>query len=334
MNRRKFNYINVVFWLIWPVGVSLLIIFMFLTCSNKKEESKQPEIKELLQQKEKAFRLPEIPPMLTAAQDRAEYLITHYWDHFDFSDTTCIHLPEITEQAFVDYLDILPHGDKENAGRSIAAMLDRAVNEDSTGTMYAYFLRLYKDYLYDPNSPVRDEEYYIPVTQYIRKDTLSDEAVKSRAAFDLEMMLRNRKGSRAADFAFISVDGRKGTLHKLNSEYTILYFYNPDCNACKEATAFLRESSFIDQLLKDGILNIVAVYPDSDLSLWTKSKDKVPPLWLNVRDEPHIVKDKQLYDLKAIPSLYLLDKDKKVLLKDTPAEKIESYLHEKWNYII
>jgi hypothetical protein len=36
--------------------------------------------------------------------------------------------------------------------------------------------------------------------------------------------------------------------------------------------------------------------------------------------------DRELYDLKAMPTLYLLDKDKKVLLKDAPVEQVEQYL--------
>ena len=38
------------------------------------------------------------------------------------------------------------------------------------------------------------------------------------------------------------------------------------------------------------------------------------------------IKEEQVYDLKAIPTLYLLDKDKTVLLKDATAPAIEAYL--------
>ena len=37
-------------------------------------------------------------------------------------------------------------------------------------------------------------------------------------------------------------------------------------------------------------------------------------------------KEKQLYDLKAIPTLYLLNKEKTVLLKDATTQAIEEYL--------
>jgi len=50
------------------------------------------------------FRLPEVPVLLTDPAERAAYLAVHYWDYFNFADTTLISRPEITEQAFVDFL--------------------------------------------------------------------------------------------------------------------------------------------------------------------------------------------------------------------------------------
>lgn len=41
-----------------------------------------------------------------------------------------------------------------------------------------------------------------------------------------------------------------------------------------------------------------------------------------------VIKEKNLYDLKAIPTLYLLDKDKKVLLKDATVAQIDQYLQQ------
>ena len=63
------------------------------------------------------FRLPDIPAVLTAPEDRAAYLSVHYWDHFDFKDPSLIERAEVTEQAFVDFISILPY-----AGNAPAAV--------------------------------------------------------------------------------------------------------------------------------------------------------------------------------------------------------------------
>jgi hypothetical protein len=55
-----------------------------------------------------SFELPEVPAMLTSPEDRLHFVVMHYWDRFDFRDTALIHLPDLTEQALVNYLDLPP----------------------------------------------------------------------------------------------------------------------------------------------------------------------------------------------------------------------------------
>jgi thiol-disulfide isomerase/thioredoxin len=304
-----------------------MILFLFQACGNKGIKDKTEDAVATSQTSAvKGFRLPAVPAMFTSPSQRAGYLVAHYWDNFDFSDTAYIHLPEVTEQVFADYLDVLSHVEKQKADASIAGMLTKAIRIDTTRRMYPYFLGLYKDYLYDPNSPMRNDEFYIPVAGYILEDTLSDMVAKSRAEFDLGMMLKNRVGTKATDIAYTKVEGKSGSLYGLKKEYAILYFYNPDCPACKETTAYLAASPVINGLLKSGRMDILALYPDKDTDLWLEHRDKIPPLWVNARDKSQTVKDKLLYDLKAIPCLYLLDRDKKVLLKDANAQAVERYL--------
>ena len=104
------------------------------------------------QQKTKEFRLPDVPVTLTAPEDRAAYLSLHYWDHFDFADTSLISRPEITEQAFVDFLGILPYTDRAQAA------IDTLFRRAATGQeMLYHFIGLSDKYLYEPNSPMHDE---------------------------------------------------------------------------------------------------------------------------------------------------------------------------------
>jgi hypothetical protein len=271
------------------------------------------------------FVLPVIPDVLTSPRARAGYLAAHYWDHFDFSDTTYVHLPEIIERAFADYLNILPQADKQEACTAIGGTL-RSASGEVTGRMYRYFLELYKKYLYEANSPARNDEYYIPVARYILSDSLTAEADRERTAFELEMLLKNRIGEFAADVTYTAAGGKKGRLYGLHKEYTLLFFYNPDCRACQEATVKLASSQVVNSLLLSGRLDVLAVYPDSDQDLWKKHAAEMPPGWLNGYDKGQTVYRKKLYDLRAIPSLYLLDALKHVVLKDASAQDIEDYL--------
>ena len=66
--------------------------------------------------------------------------------------------------------------------------------------------------------------------------------------------------------------------------------------------------------------------PDEELDEWRKHLNEFPKEWINGYDKKFAIKEQQLYDLKAIPTLYLLNKEKTVLLKDATAQAIEEYL--------
>ncbi|MDE7122932.1 MAG: DUF5106 domain-containing protein, partial [Alistipes sp.] len=53
----------------------------------------------------------------------------------------------------------------------------------------------------------------------------------------------------------------------------------------------------------------------------------VPSSWIDACDPSGAIRSEGLYDLRAIPSLYLLDARKRVLLKDTvDVERIEEVI--------
>ena len=60
-----------------------------------------------------------------------------------------------------------------------------------------------------------------------------------------------------------------------------------------------------------------------------RHRNEIPDGWINSYDKELTVLTEECYDLKAMPTLYLLDKDKKVLLKDAAVRDIEDYFENK-----
>lgn len=180
----------------------------------------------------------------------------------------------------------------------------------------------------DPNSPLRNDELYIPLLEAVIASPFYDSTAKIRPAYRLEMARKNRVGRPAADFTYTLADGSRGTLYEVDAPYTLVYINNPDCNACEEILARLKDSPIIANKLKTGELRIVAIYPDEDLTAWRKHRKEVPDEgWINGYDAELAMRKLELYDLRAIPSLYLLDEKKNVLLKDcTSVDWIEACL--------
>ncbi len=269
-----------------------------------------------------AFRLPEIPSTLVNPEERAAYLSVHYWDHYDFSDTTLIDREDITEQAFVNFLSILPYA--ANAEAAVDTLYRRA---SVSSAMLYHFIELGDKYLYEPNSPMYNEELHILVLRALLANPSLSEGEKERPRYLLEMALKNRPGDKAADFAYVERSGRKGCLSGITSDYLLLYFNDPECEDCREVKQQLTESQPLYGLLSDGRLAVLSVCVEGKTAAWESAV--YPEGWIDAYDEGKQLTRDRVYDLKAMPTLYLLDKEHRVLLKDTSVGQIEAWLSER-----
>ena len=253
-----------------------------------------------------------VPEMLPAG-DRAKYLAEHFWDRFDFRDTTFCNQPDITEQAYANYLDILRYVEPTVAAQSVGALMKSA---EVDSTMFDYFVSLTDKYLYDPNSPFRNDELLIPALEAMVASPMLDEAEKIRPQSQLDMAQKNRIGQKANDFRYTLHDGSSGRMYSIEAEYLIIFINNPDCPACKAIREQICASPMLSEMIERGVMKVLAIYPDEDITAWLNYRHNIPASWINSYDKQLRLRDEELYDLKAIPSLYLLDSEKRVILKD------------------
>ena len=252
-------------------------------------------------------------PEMVPVDERVKFLAEHYWDKFDFSDTTFCNKPDITEQAYANYLDILRYVDPAVAQQSAAQLIKRA---EADSTMFDYFVMLSDKYLYDPNSPFRNDELLIPTLECIIASPLLDEAEKIRPQAQLNMAQKNRIGQKANDFRYTLHNGRTGRMYSIEADYLLIFINNPDCPACKEIREQICASPMLSEMIERGVMKVLAIYPDEDITAWLNYRHNIPASWINSYDKQLRMRDEELYDLKAIPSLYLLDAEKRVMLKD------------------
>lgn len=311
----------------------LTITTLFVSCSSSKQlHTEGANIDKGLISEEiiivpDTFVLPDMPEELTEPNLRAEYLVMHYWDKFDFTDEDLITKPEVTEQAFVDYINILYYVTFAQAEESLTFTLKQA---EQNKNMYLHFASLFDKYYYEPNSPFRNEEFYIPVLNELVASKILNKDEKSIYKFQLDMTKKNRVGNAATDFTYSLKSGESKKMSSIKSEYMILMFSNPDCSTCAEIIEAITKSEIINNVISMNnptrtMLSILNIYIDQDLSDWENNYHRLPADWINAYDKGATITKQKLYDVKAIPTLYLLDKNKKVILKDTSLDTIESF---------
>lgn len=253
-------------------------------------------------------------------QINLNHTIIHFWDDFNFQNDSLAVSPEYGEQHLVDFIHLFPSTNEENIATGLQSLFKKSSNKPH---IQKYFEDLLRRYLYDVNSPFYNESYYIIVLKtFIDSDVITNDA-KARYRILLKIANQNKVGDKATNFTFLS-NGKMQSLYELKRDYIILFFYEPGCSSCKENINILRNNSQFDALLEYKA-TMLAIYPDGNKEIWKENDLNIPSSWTNGIDLDKVILKKRLYDLKASPTIYLLDNEKTVLLKDTNIYQLLEY---------
>lgn len=272
--------------------------------------------------------LPVVPPTLTKPADRAIYIIDHFWDGLDFSDTAVSRDARLIEQSFADYTSLFPVVNDSTA--RLQSAVDRLVKASEADSIAAAGLReIAEIYLYDVVSPMHNDDYYrFYLNSFIKSDGL-DDGMRLRYEYQLEEIDKNRVGEAAADFGLVAKDGSETTLsHEVAGvPLTVLMFYNPFCSECHDISSAMGDDPAVAKAVAAGRLQLIAVIADG---AWSDNASAVP-LEGPIREfaaKDNCIEDKQLYSVRLIPTLYVLDSEMKVVMRDAKLARISALVAE------
>lgn len=279
-----------------------------------------------------------VPPgMMSDAQDRADWLAQNYWNKLTDpkrtypSDSTIVSgvRKADVEQRFANWLSVLEIVHHSTALKAVSNLCDKALECEkisAASSVLETMTELMEKYLYDANSPYRNEDLYGSYAARLAKwDGLSSE-LRGKYAFQAERTSLNKIGTVATDFRFSDKSGKIRSLHGIKAPMTLLFFSNPGCDACMNIINVLKGEPRIAQLIESGRLAVLNIYIDEDIAAWRSYMPIYPDEWYNGFDPDLAIRTEDLYDVRAIPSLYLLDEDKTVIMKDAPENRVFQYL--------
>lgn len=284
--------------------------------------------------------LPKVPSVITEPAKASEYVIAHFWDAF--TDTSRIYpcdtalvngVPrDQVESAVGMYVTLLetqcPLPFARKAVEDFFFRIEAFEARDTSTNLFEYLTEQMSRYLYDPNSPVRNEDLYLPFVSRLAVSEYVPADLRPAYSYDARMCALNPVGSPAADIVFKDLSGKERRLYDIKAERTLLFFTNPGCPACKEIMETIQADGSLSERIARGQLAVVNLYIDRELDEWRSYASEYPSDWYNGHDPNYVIRTDVSYNIRAIPSLYLLDAQKRVLLKDAPAEKVLAYLSQ------
>jgi len=124
-------------------------------------------------------------------------------------------------------------------------------------------------------------------------------------------------GKKSNNLILKDVNGNMRSLHSMTNKYTVLFIFDPDCGHCKKETPKLVD-------FKNSTKLDVGVYTVSADTSMTKTQKYVKEMkmekFVNTCFYYSAVGNyRDLYDAETTPTIYILDKDKKIIGRKIPA---------------
>ncbi|MBO7436636.1 MAG: DUF5106 domain-containing protein [Bacteroidaceae bacterium] len=260
------------------------------------------------------YKVPVAPSMLSGQERIDDFYARNWWRDLDFGDSLQAAVADSAYfmQLFSGWVQVLERVPDVGPG-CVEDVMSRA---SATKKCFDMFVMAAREVLADPNSPLRDDELYLPVLRVRIASPFTDEATRERLRYRLDILSQNRIGHKANNIRYTLADGFEGTLYGIKAEYTLVFINNPGCELCRTVREEISASALLSGYIASGRLKVLAIYPDQDLDEWLRYRNEMPSGWINGYDRECVMRTDGTYNLAAIPSLYLLDKDKTVLVKD------------------
>lgn len=280
-----------------------------------------------------------VHPLPKNHQDTLEnyqYYKEHYWDGVTFTDNRIIRSPFFLPKLERYYRDIM-----DASPDSIIPEMDYMILLSRTNfEMYKYLINWFTDEYYNPKIMGQDKIFVHLFEKYHAQGIstwLSDsqhESISRRAY----MVMSNLVGDPAGPLIMTDADGSVKSLYDIKSDFTLVSFWTPTCSHCKKEIPEM-DSIYQSKWKKEGV-KIYAVLTENE------AKDKWQDFinehhlkdWTNVYEteaQKKAIEDSgkpsyyQLYDVIQTPTLYLLDKDKKIIAKKLTLEQIDAIITAK-----
>ena len=127
----------------------------------------------------------------------------------------------------------------------------------------------------------------------------------------------------APDISMEDQFGESLSLHGLQSKYTVLYLWQPGCSHCKLSMPFMK--SFHEKYKNRGvkIFSACTKVGAKAEECWKYIEDNELKDWVNVTDKDLSSRFVQKYMAEKTPKIYILDQNKKIILKDIGADQLD-----------
>lgn len=278
------------------------------------------------------IEIPDFPLPVTSAKPdsmlwvmRYNYNKDHYFDNINLKDESLLRTPILQSRLDAFFTNVVVQ-----SADSINKEIDKIISKCSGNYKVFQFVSVYLFNHFRESQVMGHDAVIVKLADDIylsgKADWVSKE-FKEDLRKQVELIRPNLIGKKAHDLVMDSYNGVFVSLYDVEKDFTILFFWEPDCGFCKEATPKLK--AYYDKVKNKGI-EVFAVCTTAEKDKWSKYIQENKLTWINGWDPDRSSHFDYYYNIQSTPMIYILDKNKRIIAKKISVEDIGNFID---NYI-
>ncbi|GAB4054477.1 thioredoxin-like domain-containing protein [Spirosoma litoris] len=278
----------------------------------------------------KATAEPEVPPAPKASNGRPDsvwvfnYFKNHFWDDFDFADERFVRTPFL-QQKIERYIKELTVQTPDSLIKEADFLVNKAIAGKNTEVKYYTIYYITSQYE-QPKVMGTDGLFVHMFEKYYKTGimTVSDSSTLKSIGERVATMKPNLVGKILVSPVMSDTLRRPIAFQNIKADYTVVFFYSPTCGHCRESAPKVKK--FVDDYKGKGV-EVVAIAIDQSPEDWKKFiKEFKLGNAINGYDFSYRTDYRHQYDVWTTPTIYILDKNKKIIARKLPVEQMEDFM--------
>ena len=251
----------------------------------------------------------------------------HFFDNIDFTDERLLRTPILYARLDAFFRNVvIQYSD------SINKEIDKIIRKCESNYKLFQFVSVYLFNHFRESEIMGHDAVMVKLADDIYLSGKADWTTKEfrdDLAKQVDLLRNNLIGMKAKDLVMNSYKGTFVSLYDIEKDFTILYFWEPNCGHCKEATPKLK--AYYEKAKGESV-EVFAVCTTSNKEEWAKYIEDNGLIWINGWDPDRKTYFDFYYNVQSTPIIYILDREKKIIAKKLSVEDIPSFIENYRNY--
>ena len=251
----------------------------------------------------------------------------HFFDNIDLTDERILRTPILQSK-----LNIFFSNEVIQLADSINKEIDKIIAKCSNNYKVFQFVAVFLFNHFRESEIMGHDAVMVKLADDIYLSGKADWTTKEwrdNLKNEVDRIRPNLIGVKAHDLIMNTYTGVYKSIYDIKKDFTILYFWEPDCGHCQEATPKLK--AYYDKAKNEGV-EVYAVCTKPDRDKWEAYIKDNNLDWINGWDPLRATNFDYYYNVQSTPGIYILNKNKIIIAKKLSVEDIGPFIENYRKY--